>query len=147
MNPLKTFEEYIKQGTIIKISPNTERAKNLFQEAIRKKSSLQESAEKIGIKDENANDYIESGYDILMFLIRSKLYAKGYSSRGMGAHEAEVSYVRKLAFNEKETLFLNQLRFFRNGILYYGKRCDKEYAKKVIEFMKAKYSKLKELIG
>lgn len=145
MRLLKNFEEFLKEGIVRKVSADGQRAKNLTLEAIRKNKSLKESMEKIGIKDENANDYIEYSYDILMFLIRAKLYAKGYASEGRGAHEAEVSFSRNLDFSEKEAAFLNQLRYFRNGILYYGKRCDVEYAKKVIGFMKAKFSQLKDI--
>ena len=78
-----------------------------------------------------------------MFLIRARLYSEGYTSRGLGAHEAEVSFTRHMEFNEKEVQFLDQLRYFRNGILYYGKRLDKEYAEKVIEFTKKTYVKLR----
>ncbi len=105
-------------------------------------NSLKENIDKVGIHDNNANDYVEYCYDILMFLIRSKLFLEGYSSSGHGAHEAEVSYVKELGFNENDTRFLNQLRYFRNRILYYGKRFDKEYAEKVVEFTKEKYFKL-----
>ena len=31
---------------------------------------------------------------------------------------------------------MTQLRYFRNGILYYGKTFDSEYAEKVIDFTK-----------
>src|SRR3989338_4459156 len=134
MRHLKPFEEFLEDGTMRKMSPDKERAKNLVLEAERKFNSLLESVIKIGIKDENANDYVEHCYDIIMFLIRARLYADGYSSSGHGAHEAEVAFARKLKFNEKETEFLDQLRYFRNRILYYGKRYDKEYAEKVIEF-------------
>ena len=65
---------------------------------------------------------------------------------GKGAHEAEVSYLRTLGFKEQEVQFADQMRFFRNGMLYYGTIIDKEYAKKVILFTKKKYKKLKELI-
>lgn len=121
---------------------NKERAKNLLLESERKMNSLKENIDKVGIHDNNANDYVEYCYDILMFLIRSKLFLEGYSSSGHGAHEAEVSYVKELGFNENDTRFLNQLRYFRNRILYYGKRFDKEYAEKVVEFTKEKYFKL-----
>ena len=85
---------------------------------------------------------MEYCYDILLFLIRAKLYAEGYSSIGQGAHEAEVSYVRNLGIHEKDVQFLDQLRYFRNGILYYGKRLDAEYAEKVITFTKRIYGVL-----
>ena len=125
------------------MSPNNERAKNLVLEAERKFNSLHESVEKIGVKNENANDYIEHCYDIIMFLIRAKLYAEGYSCSGQGAHESEVAFARNLKFSGKETQFLDQLRYFRNGILYYGKGFDQEYAEKVIEFTEEKYPKLR----
>lgn len=144
MRHLKLFEEFVKEGIVRKTTPDKERAKNLGLEAERKFNSLHENVEKIGVKDENANDYIEHCYDIIMFLIRAKLYAEGYSSSGQGAHEAEVAFTRNLQFSEKELQFLDQLRYFRNGVLYYGKRLDQEYAKKVIEFTNKKYP---ELVG
>jgi predicted outer membrane protein len=70
---------------------------------------------------------------------------EGYSSSGQGAHEAEVSYSRKLKFNESDIELLDKLRHFRNGILYYGKRFDKEYAEKIIEFTKKKFKLLNKL--
>ena len=68
--------------------------------------------EKIGIRDDNANDYVEYCYDIIMFLIRARLYSLGYSSRGQGAHEAEVSFAINMGCTEKQVQFLNQLRYF-----------------------------------
>jgi hypothetical protein len=38
---------------------------------------------------------------------------------------------------------MNQLRYFRNGIKYYGKIFDEDYAKKVYNFMKKILLKLK----
>jgi len=49
-------------------------------------------------------------------------------------------------FKEQEVQFADQVRFFRNGILYYGTVLDKEYAEKVIEFTKINYLRLKEII-
>ena len=100
----------------------------------------------MGIDDDNANDYVEYCYNIIMFLIRSKMFKSGYSSSGKGAHEAEVAFTRNLGFNDAEIKFLDQLRYFRNGILYYGKSFDKEYAEKVIDFTKRIYQKLKGLL-
>ena len=68
---------------------------------------------------------------------------KGYNASGFSAHKAEVSYMRLLKFNEKDVQFANQLRYFRNGIMYYGKRFDNEYAKKVLEFLKDIKQKLR----
>jgi len=143
MRHLKSFEEFVNGGIITKTSADLCRAKNIILEAERKFNSLNLNIKKVGIMNENANDYVEYCYDILMFLVRAKLYSAGYSISGQGAHEAEVSYTRNLGFSEKEVQFLDNLRFFRNGILYYGKRLDIEYAEKVIQFTKKIYGKLK----
>ena len=143
---MKPFEDFLKEEIVKRITPNKERAKNLIAESERKMSSLREQLEKIGIKNENANDYVEYCYNIIMYLIRAKLYLEGYSASGQGAHEAEVSYLKILKFKENDIQFLDQLRYFRNGILYYGKIIDKEYAEKVIEFANKIYSKLKKEI-
>ena len=145
MRHLKPFEDFVKEGVVKRITVNKERAKSLISEADRKTNSLKEQLEKIGIKGENANDYIEYCYNVIMNLIRAKLFLKGYSASGQGAHEAEVSYLRELGFTEKDVQFADQLRYFRNGILYYGTSLDKEYADKVLEFTKRVYRRLKEL--
>ncbi len=146
MRHLKAFEDFLKEGIARKISPDKERSKNLILESERKLKAFNESVEKIGIKDENANDYVEHCYDIIMFLVRAKLYHDGYSAGGQGAHEAEVAFARNLGFSEGDVQFLDELRYFRNGILYYGRRLDAEYAKLVLEFMNKIYPKLRNLV-
>ena len=103
MRYLKRFEEYLKEGVVRKGNADKERARSLIIESERKMNSLKENLEKIGIKNENANDYLEYCYDIIMFLIRAELYLKGFNSSGQGAHEAEVSYLRVMGFRENET--------------------------------------------
>ena len=44
--------------------------------------------------------------------------------------------MKKIGFLDEDMYFMNELRHFRNGIKYYGKRFDKEYANKTIKFMK-----------
>ncbi len=146
MKLLRFFEDFIKDGIVKKVSRNSERAKSLILESERKMFSLNEHLDKISVRNENANDYIEYCYDILMKLVRAKMLIDGYNASGFGAHEAEVSYLRNLGFKEQEVQFADQMRFFRNGILYYGTILDKEYADKVIEFTKKNYLKLKEVI-
>lgn len=146
MISIKHFEDYIHNGVVKKVSRNAERAKSLIIESERKYNSLKENLEKIGVKNENANDYIEYCYDIIMYLIRAKLYLEGYNTTGHDAHRAEVSYLRNLSFIEKDIRFIDQLTYFRNGILYYGTQLDKEYAEVVIEFTKRNYMKLKNRV-
>ncbi len=90
---------------------------------------------KIKLSGTNANYFVENCYDILIELIRAKMYKGGYSTSGKGAHEAEVSYLFKLGFDESDIRFMNELRYYRNGILYYGKKFDVLYAEKVLKFL------------
>ena len=144
MRTIKSFDEFIDEGIVRKITPDNERSESLKSEADRKFGLLNENIKKNGVDNNNANDYVEYCYNIIMFLIRAEMFKSGYSSSGQGSHEAEVAFTKNLGFNDTDIRFLDQLRYFRNGILYYGKRFDKEYAEKVIEFTKITYKKLKE---
>lgn len=144
MKQIKTFEEFIKEGIVKKTNINKERAKFLIKEAEKDYSFLLKMIDQLGINNEGANIYVKSCYDVFMELIRAKLYLTGYSSVGQGAHEAEVSYLRTIDFKEADVQLADQIRYFRNGIVYYGTSLDKEYAEKVIEFTKRIY---KELMG
>lgn len=146
MRYLKPFEEFINEGVAKWISVNVNRAKSLVIESERKMTSLRERIEKLGVKNENANDYVEYCYDIVMHLVRAKMLSAGYEASGLGAHEAEVAYLRILGFDENDVQFADQMRYFRNGMLYYGTQLDAEYAIKVIDFTKRMYAKLKQLI-
>ena len=140
---MKSFEEFLKERIAKRISPDTQRAKNLILESERKYRVMKNMIETMGIDNIKANDYIEYCYNIIMFLLRAKMLEQGYTSSGQGAHEAEIAFAKTIGFTESEILLLDKLRYFRNGILYYGKRLDKEYAEKVIEFTKRMYNKLK----
>src|SRR3989338_8596960 len=128
MRIVKPFEEFIKGGIAKRMKPDRERSKSLVAESERKIRSLKERLEKIGIKNDNANDYVEYCYGLVMHMVRAKLCLDGYATGGQGAHEAEVSYLRVLGIAENEVQFADQLRYFRNGILYYGTSLDEEYA-------------------
>ena len=141
---MMSFESYINEGIVKTIKKDQQRAYNLVIEAERKLSSLNEKIEKISVREDNANDYIEHCYDMIMFLIRARLFLEGYICSGQGSHEAEISFMAKLGFSEKDINFADKLRYFRNSMLYYGKQLDKEYAEKVIVFTKKIYPKLKE---
>ena len=78
--------------------------------------------------------------------IRAKLFSDGYSSSGNYAHEAEIAYLKKLNFQDNEISFLNELRYFRNSVTYYGKILNKEYAEKVFDFLNKIYPKLLNIL-
>lgn len=146
MKAIRKFEEFLRDNTVKKQSIDKSRAEFLIKESENSYNNLLEMMQKIKLTDVNANDFVKSCYDILMELIRAKMLFEGYNASGFGAHEAEVSYLRILGFGETDVQFADQLRFFRNGMLYYGTVLDKEYAEKVLEFTKNKYSQLKEMV-
>ena len=135
MRIIRKFEEFIEEGIVKIQNPDLSRAKFLIQESEKGHIFLKELIEKFPINDENANSIVKLGYDIIMELIRAKMLAKGLSASGKGAHEAEVAYLRKLDFGENDVQIADQLRYLRNGITYYGKILDKEYAEKVMKFL------------
>jgi len=144
---MKKFDDFIKTWVVKIRTPNKSIARDLVEEAERKYDSLKETLKKVGLSNKNANDFIESCYDILIYLIRAKLYIDGYKCTGAGAHEAEICYLLELGFSEKDMRIIDELRYFRNRIKYYGKRFDEKYAKKVFEFLEKNYFKLKGLIS
>ena len=145
MNPLRNFEEFLKEGVANKQRVDLSRASSLAEEAEKRKAFLKEMSDKIGVNDENANYFIENAYDILTELVRARMFIEGLKSSGVSAHEAEISYMRNLGFSESEVRFANELRYFRNGIIYYGKRLNAEYAGAVLDFLNKAYPKLLRL--
>lgn len=143
MNLPKEFEYYLKSGIVKKSFPDKPRAQFLIKESEISLEGLKERIKIIGINDKNANSIIKDCYDIIMELIRAKLLINGYSSSGSYAHEAEVSYFKKIGYSDAEVSFLNELRYFRNSVTYYGKILDKEYAEKVYAFLNKIIIKLK----
>ena len=144
MSAVKGFNEFIKNRIVKLQTPDKSRAEFLIKEAENSYRLLLELIKKIKLDDDNANMFVKSCYDILMELIMAKMLLEGYNASGFGAHEAEVSYLRALQFSENDVQFADQIRFFRNGMLYYGTALDKEYAVKVIEFTKRVYPRLLE---
>ena len=127
---MKDFDEYIEEGIVKKQSPDISRAKFLVKESEKSYSFLKKIIKDFGVTEENSNSIIKLGYDIIMELIRAKMLENGLNASGKGAHESEVAYLRKLSFTENEIQFADKIRYFRNGIMYYGKQLDKEYAEK-----------------
>ena len=144
MKPIKQFDEFIRERIVKKQSIDKSRAEFLMKESENSYNNLLEKIQKISLSDANANDFIKSCYDILMEIIRARMLLKGCNASGFGAHEAEVSYMRILEIDEKDVQFTDQMRYFRNGMLYYGTILDKEYAEKVIEFTMKMYLKLRK---
>ncbi len=142
MKLLKNFGKLLKEGKVKTQTPNKSRANFLIQEAKKTRLFLKKLIKNFEINNENSNSIIKLIYDIIMELIRARMLLNGFGTTGVGAHEAEVSYLKELGFSENEVQFADQLRYFRNGIIYYGKILDKEYAEKVLNFLNRIYPKL-----
>src|SRR3989338_358206 len=142
----KNFKEYLDKGVIRKCSPNKPRARFLISESGKSFNGMKKRLDVMGIDDENANSIVKDCYDIIIELVRAKLLLDGYDSSGQFAHEAEISYLMKLGFSDNEVSFINELRYFRNSVTYYGQLLNVEYAKKVAEFAERIYPKLKEMV-
>lgn len=144
MMPLKKFEEFIASGAVKKQRQDAGRAGSLIKESESKKEFLKKLMKSMPFGEVNPNYIIETCYDILLETIRAKMFMDGFNSNN--SHEAEVSYMRNLGFPEQDVRFINELRYFRNGIKYYGRILDKEYAKRVLDFFEATYPKLRRLV-
>lgn len=142
----REFDDYLKQGIINKCSINKPRAEFLINETEKTFRGLNKRLDAIGIDEDNANSIVKDCYDIIMEVIRAKLLLTGYCSAGKFAHEAEVSYLKKCGFSDNDISFINDLRYFRNSVTYYGKILSVEYAKQVVEFTKKIHPKLKKLV-
>ena len=134
MSPIQEFEDYLKQGIANERTPDPALARSLRKESEETIEVIQEYIEKIGVHDKNANHIIKNSYDALMARVRAEMALTGYTTSGPGAHEAEVAFLSKKGFNNHDVEFANQLRYFRNRILYDGKSFDAAYARKVLAF-------------
>jgi hypothetical protein len=136
---LKNFEDYLNEGIVKTQQRDYSRANYLIEETKKSYLSLNLFIKNIKIDNNTSNTVIKLCHDIIHELIRAIMLKNGYGAVGNGAHEAEVSFLRKIGFKEKDILFSDQLRYSRNSITYYGKILDKEYAEIVYEFLEKNY--------
>ena len=139
---MRDFESFIEDGTVRRVTPDLNRASFLRKEAEKRMVFLRKIQQKVGVSDDDANYVVENCYNVLSESLRSRMLESGYSASGLGAHEAEVAFMKNLLFSDADIIFMDNLRYFRNGILYYGKILDKEYADKVLDFVNRIYKKL-----
>ena len=140
---MKKFEEFLDSGIVKKQTPNRERALSLIEEAQKKKRFLEVSLKTIPPEDMNANFIVDSCYDIIMELIRAKMLIDGFNPGT--SHEAEISYMERIGFQETKLRFANEIRYYRNGTKYYGTVLSMEYGVKVLTFMEKVYPLLMKI--
>lgn len=141
MKILFKFEDYLKKGIVSKRNPDISRAEFLINESKKSLEGIKRRVTKMGVDEFNANSIIKDIHDILIQTIRAKMLTKGFYASGNYAHEAEVSFMEKMDFRESEISFVNILRQSRNGINYYGKIFEENYAKECYEFLIKNYKK------
>jgi len=107
MKNLKDFKEFIEIGVVRKKFVDKSRARDLIEDSDKILKSVNEIVEKIGFNEINSTTIIKESHDVILSLIRAKMLLNGFGASGAGAHEAEVAYMRKLNFNEKEVQFVN----------------------------------------
>ncbi len=146
MTNLKEFEYYLSNEIIRKVSQDKPRAEFLLKESETSLIGLKERVKIMKINEFNANSIVKDCYDIIMEIIRAKMLLEGYSASGSHSHEGEVSYLKNKNITDNEIIFINELRYFRNSVNYYGKILDKEYAKKVFDFTEKVVPKLKNIV-
>src|SRR3990172_8576562 len=146
MNLPFDFQYYMNHGIVKKHAPNTPRAEFLINEVSKSLIGLNTRVKKLGIDEFSANSIIKEVHDILIELIRAKMLIDGFSASGNLAHEAEIAYLKTLDFSDSDVSAANELRKARNGITYYGKMFEVEYAKDVYSFLKSIYPKLKKIL-
>lgn len=142
MKTIRNFDDLLELGIVKKVSPDIRRARGLKIDSKKRKKFVEEMIEKLEITDENANYFIENTYNVLIEVIRAQMFIRGYKAVEENADEAEVAYLRKLRFPEKQVIYMISLRYCVNSIQYLGKKFEKGYAWKVINFMNELYPKL-----
>ncbi|MEK6616644.1 MAG: hypothetical protein AABZ32_11150 [Bacteroidota bacterium] len=118
---LKQFQEYIAMGLAKKQSPNINRASYILAEAKSKRQFLDVALASIAPEEMNPNFLVDFCYDLIMELVRAKMLIDGFNAGN--SHEAEVSYMRNLGFQETEVNFMDEVRYYRNGTKYLLNKC------------------------
>ena len=110
---MKKFEEFISIGIVKKQTPNKQRALSLIKEVEEKKQFFGVTLQRIPPEEMHSNFIVDSCYDILMELIRAKMFIDGYNAGN--SHEAEVSYMVNLGFSESVIM---DAKFFLNAAIW-----------------------------
>lgn len=106
----------------LKITPDKQKSKSLI---IMANISLQRLKEtnKQKYPTNTLNDY----YDIIHKLMEAVSLSKGIKFKGEGAHKELIDYISRKYFNEQTKVFLQEMREYRNRIVYEGFQIHQNY--------------------
>ncbi|MDP3027825.1 MAG: hypothetical protein Q8N63_09050 [Nanoarchaeota archaeon] len=136
---MESFESYIAQGIVRKVSPDRERAKKLIRDG---KNRLKD-VELLDI-EKLPKFVFENIYDALRDFLLAILLNEGYNT---ASHEAPISYLLKKGFDVYTLNKLDRFRYKRNGSKYYGEGITIEEAKEIKEFCSQINAKLYKLLN
>lgn len=134
---MKSFEYYLENGDVQKITPNTTRAKALVNDAFSRLNDLKS----INMK-KLSKLFFEYTYDALRDFVDSILILDGYKSY---SHEAPIAYLSKKGFDVVVVKQWDDFRYKRNGSKYYGQNISSEDAKSILDFYNKIKSKLDKI--
>jgi len=103
---------------IFKISPDKKRAESLFEMAKERFADI--------AKETKTYKIIEEYYEIIKELLTAIIYIDGYKTL---SHVKLLEYFSKnyKDLDEKQIKLIDELRKFRNRIVYYGEKISKEF--------------------
>lgn len=105
------------EESIFKITKDPERAKDLLIMAKERLNLIKIIPKEVTYK------IIEEYYEIIVELITAIMYSEGYKTLD---HKSLIEFISK-DLEESETQLIDILRKNRHGIVYYGKKINKEF--------------------
>lgn len=128
-----------------KVSIDKEKSASLLEMA---KITLERlnSFNKLKYPSNTLNDY----YDVLHKLMENYTFLIGVKFIGDNTHKELIDFVSKIFFNDEDTIFLQNLRQFRNQIYYEGFNVNQDYLKrninKIEDYVHVMINKLEEVL-
>lgn len=129
-------EDFIKEGLVVKVTPDTHKADSLL---ITAENSLL-SAKRLPLDEHTASSALCLAYDAMRAVLESIALRKGYR---IYSHEAYTYFLKEHKM-EREASVFDKYRKLRNGIQYYGKIASVMVAKAAIEEIEQLIQEFKE---
>lgn len=132
---------------MIKISPDKERAKSIF-EMVQSREQFLKDLENI---KEKTNTYptiiAENYYEIIKELCVAIALIEGYKAVGENTHKDAINFVKKYGFDEYEIEIMQDLRIRRNKSSYEGKMIEEVYLTNIKADLSKVIFKLKNILN
>lgn len=134
---MENWKECLEENFVLKISPDKAKAKSLIETA----NGRVDYVKNIILNESNANYIFEDYYSSILEYLHALVILDGYKVIN---HLCLGYYLKEIL--KKEGLFriFDDLRFKRNGLVYYGKRMEFEVSLDAINKCKKLIRELKE---